>query len=84
MADYTKINPEFGTLDDWKELVKHAHDMGFKVIIDWVPNHSGADNRWITEHPDFYVKDSTGNRQYPMIGLIHESLIIKTRHCRIV
>ena len=32
--------------------------MGFKVIIDWVPNHSGADNHWITAHPDFYVKDS--------------------------
>ena len=66
VADYTEINPEFGTLDDWKELVKHAHDMGFKVIIDWVPNHSGADNRWITEHPDFYVKDSTGK---PAIAL---------------
>ncbi|HMG69395.1 MAG TPA: alpha-amylase family glycosyl hydrolase [Chitinophagaceae bacterium] len=60
VSDYTQINPEFGTLEDWKELVKHAHDMGFKVIIDWVPNHSGADNRWLTEHPDFYVKDSTG------------------------
>ena len=65
VADYTKINPEFGTLDDWKELVKHAHDMGFKVIIDWVPNHSGADNRWITEHPDFYVKDSAGKPAVP-------------------
>src|SRR6187399_476281 len=65
VSDYTKINPEFGTLDDWKELVKHAHDMGFKVIIDWVPNHSGADNRWITEHPDFYVKDSTGKPAVP-------------------
>ena len=31
-----------------------------KVIIDWVPNHTGADNRWLTEHPDFFVKDSTG------------------------
>src|SRR5207342_2546574 len=65
VSDYTKINPEFGTLDDWKELVKHAHDMGFKVIIDWVPNHSGADNRWITGHPDFYVKDSTGKPAIP-------------------
>ncbi|MFI5187508.1 MAG: alpha-amylase family glycosyl hydrolase, partial [Chitinophagales bacterium] len=65
VADYTKINPEFGTLDDWNELVKHAHDMGFKVIIDWVPNHSGADNRWLTEHPDFYVKDSTGKAAVP-------------------
>jgi alpha-amylase len=65
VSDYTKINPEYGTLDDWKELVKHAHDMGFKVIIDWVPNHSGADNRWLTEHPDFYVKDSAGKPAIP-------------------
>jgi glycosidase len=65
VSDYTKINPEFGTIDDWKELVSHAHKLGFKVIIDWVPNHSGADNRWITEHPDFYVKDSTGKPAIP-------------------
>ena len=65
VADYTAINPEFGTLGDWKHLVKNAHDLGFKVIIDWVPNHSGADNRWITEHPDFYVKDSTGKPAVP-------------------
>jgi glycosidase len=59
VADYTKINPEFGTLDDWKELVKHAHDMGFKVIIDWVANHTGWDHKWTKEHPEFYKKDDT-------------------------
>ncbi len=31
---------------------------GMKVILDWVPNHSGRDNKWITEHPDWYEKDS--------------------------
>ncbi|HEV7780514.1 MAG TPA: alpha-amylase family glycosyl hydrolase, partial [Chitinophagaceae bacterium] len=35
-SDYTSINPEFGTLDDFKNLVRQAHEMGFKVIIDWV------------------------------------------------
>src|SRR6266487_4886457 len=58
VADYNAINPEFGNMNDWKELVKKCHAMGFKVIIDWVPNHSGADNRWLTQHPDFYVRDS--------------------------
>ncbi len=48
-------------MDDWKALVNEAHSKGFKVIIDWVPNHSGADNRWLKTHPDFYVKDSLGN-----------------------
>jgi hypothetical protein len=60
VSDYTAINPEFGTLDDFKKLVKEIHDKGMKVIIDWVPNHTGGDNRWLTEHPDFFVKDSTG------------------------
>lgn len=58
VADYTGINPEFGTLADWKNLVEKAHGMGFKVIIDWVPNHTGADHHWLSSHPDFYVRDS--------------------------
>jgi glycosidase len=61
VADYTGINPEYGTMDDWKHLVESAHAKGFKVLIDWVPNHSGADHYWLTQHPDFYVRDSSGN-----------------------
>ena len=60
VQDYKAINPEFGNMDDWKDLVKKAHAMGFKVITDWVPNHTGADNGWLTRHPDFFTKDSTG------------------------
>lgn len=60
VSDYTAINPEYGTMDDWKALVKEAHEKGFKVMIDWVPNHTGADHYWLQKHPDFYVKDSTG------------------------
>ena len=65
VADYTAINPEFGTVDDFKRLVRSAHSRGMKVLIDWVPNHSGADNRWINQHPDFYVKDSSGKPAVP-------------------
>ncbi|MBN8834201.1 MAG: alpha-glucosidase C-terminal domain-containing protein [Sphingobacteriales bacterium] len=64
VADYTAVNPEFGTLQDWKELVKKAHAMGFKVITDWVANHSGADNRWLKTNPDFYVRDKNGVAKY--------------------
>ncbi|MEO8172446.1 MAG: alpha-amylase family glycosyl hydrolase [Sediminibacterium sp.] len=60
VSDYTAINPEYGTMDDWKALVKQAHEKGFKVMIDWVPNHTGADHYWLEKHPDFYVHDSTG------------------------
>ena len=65
VADYTATNPEFGTLEDFKHLVRAAHKKGMKVLIDWVPNHSGADNRWLREHPDFYVKDSSGKAAIP-------------------
>ena len=49
-SDYTSVNPEFGTLDDFKALVKQAHGMGMKVIIDWVPNHTGGDHGWLSSH----------------------------------
>ncbi len=58
-ADYVSINPEFGTLNDFKSLVKDAHEQGFKVIIDWVANHTGWDHVWTREHPSWYELDST-------------------------
>lgn len=61
VKDYTGINPEFGTLEDFKSLVNTAHELGFKVIVDWVANHTGWDNQWITDHPEWYTKDSTGS-----------------------
>jgi len=61
VKDFKGINPEFGTIDDFKTLVNNAHDMGFKVIIDWVGNHTGWDNQWIVDHPDWYTQDSLGN-----------------------
>lgn len=64
VADYKAVNPEFGTMDDLKKLVKNAHKLGMKVIIDEVCNHSGCDNPWVEEHPDFYARDEKGN----MIG----------------
>lgn len=60
VKDYKAINPEFGTFEDFKKFVKKAHALGMKVIIDEVCNHSGCDNTWVTENPDFYAKDSDG------------------------
>ncbi len=57
-ADYTSVNPEFGTVEDFKSLVKKAHALGFKVIIDWVANHTGWDHVWTKEHPDWFEKDT--------------------------
>ncbi len=60
VKDYLAVNPEFGTMADLKELVKKAHELGMYVIIDWVANHTAWDNNLITEHPEWYKKDSTG------------------------
>ncbi|MDE3214704.1 MAG: hypothetical protein KGM98_15860, partial [Bacteroidota bacterium] len=64
VKNYREVNPEFGTMKDWKGLVTLAHRLGFKVIIDWVPNHTSPDNPWITEHPNFYKRDKEGNTVY--------------------
>ena len=65
VKDYKAFNPEFGTLDQFKATVAKAHELGMKVILDWVPNHSGCDNAWVEEHPDWYAKDSLGNMYGP-------------------
>lgn len=66
VSDYTSVNPEFGTFKDFKKIVQSIHSKGMKVIIDWVPNHTGADHRWLTEQPDFFVKDRDGNAAMAM------------------
>jgi glycosidase len=66
VKDYRAINPEFGTLDEFKSLVKKIHDLGMYVIIDWVANHSAWDNALTVEHPEWYTKDSTGNFTPPV------------------
>jgi len=65
VKDYRLINPEFGTADDFKSFVAKAHMMGFKIIIDWVANHTSRDNLWIADHPDWYKKDKNGNIAAP-------------------
>ncbi len=60
-SNYTAVAAEFGTVEDFKSLVKLAHSMGFKVIIDWVANHTGWNHEWTKTHPEYYEKDSATN-----------------------
>ncbi len=60
VSDYKAINPEFGTLQDFKNLVNTAHKNNIYVIIDWVPNHTGWDHPWIQEHPEYYTQNEKG------------------------
>ena len=63
VKDYYAVNPEFGTLEDLKELVKKIHRMGMHVIIDWVANHSAWDNPLVVQHPEYYSRNEDGNFQ---------------------
>jgi len=65
VKDYKAVNPEFGTMQDLKDLVKEAHEMGMYVILDWVANHSAWDNIWTEEHPEYYGKNDDGTFHSP-------------------
>jgi len=49
ISDYESIEPEFGTMDDFKELLTKAHDVGIKVILDLVVNHTSDQHPWFLE-----------------------------------
>ena len=55
VSDYTSINPVFGTLADFDALVARAHELGLKLMLDYVPCHTSIEHPWFREHPDYYV-----------------------------
>ena len=61
IQDHKGINAEFGTQENFKDLVIKTHSLGMKIIIDWVANHTSWDNVWTKTNPEFYVKDADGN-----------------------
>lgn len=61
IADYCAVNDEFGTIEDFKNFTQQAHDLGMRVILDWVANHTARDARWTREHPNWYVWDNDKN-----------------------
>lgn len=60
-SSYTSINPEFGSVKDFKSIIDKAHALGMKVIIDWVANHTGCDHEWTKSHPAFYKRNHEGS-----------------------
>ena len=73
VSSYTQVNPEFGTLEDLKQLVRQAHQLGMYVILDWVPGHTGWDHEWIQSNPDFYLKNEAGEIIDPINPFTGES-----------
>ncbi len=61
VRDYYGINPEFGTMKDFKKLLGTVHKNKMKLIIDMVANHTSWDSKLIVEHPEWFTKDAKGN-----------------------
>lgn len=61
IRDFKAVNSSYGTIDDLKSLVRKAHSMDMKVILDWIANHTSWDNVWIEQHPEWFTKDANGN-----------------------
>jgi alpha-glucosidase len=55
VAHYTAVDPRFGTLADFDALVADAHELGLRVVVDVVPNHTSSEHPWFRERPDFYI-----------------------------
>lgn len=63
VKDYSGINSEFGTEEDFKELVTAIHEQGMYVILDWVANHTSWDNELVDKHPEWYMQSRKGTFQ---------------------
>ena len=73
IADYFTIDPEWGTPEDMERFVDRAHELGIRVLLDFVPNHSSIDHRYAqaaeeegpgSHYWDFYDRDDEGNSTY--------------------
>jgi alpha-amylase len=66
VSDFRAVNPQYGTHEDFRQLVDSIHALGMYVILDWVPHHTGFDHPWIKSHPEFYNKNENGEIRDPI------------------
>lgn len=59
--DYRTVNPEYGTMEDFTNLVDEIHARGMKCMIDVVYNHTSPDSTLVAEHPEFFYRKPDGN-----------------------
>ena len=58
--DYRSVNPDYGTMEDFRHLVDRMHELGMKCIIDVVYNHTSPDSTLRREHPEFFYRTPEG------------------------
>lgn len=61
IADYRAVRPELGDKNDLQRLIDRAHQLGMKVVMDVVYNHTGRDSVLLQTHPEWFLHDSDGN-----------------------
>jgi glycosidase len=66
ITDYYDVHPDYGSLEDFQDLVDAVHSRGMHIIIDLVVNHTAWDHPWIEEHPEWYSRDDEGNMMPPV------------------
>ena len=65
IQNYRELDPSYGTLQEFTDLVQEVHSMGMFVILDWVANHTAWDHHWVNEFPAFYTRNEAGEVQPP-------------------
>lgn len=60
ISDYRKVNPEYGTMEDFEELVREIHGRGMKCMIDVVYNHTSPDSWLVENHPEYFYRKPDG------------------------
>ncbi|MFA7042700.1 MAG: alpha-amylase family glycosyl hydrolase, partial [Bacteroidales bacterium] len=63
IRDYGAVNPEFGTMEDFRQLVDKAHNLGMKVVLDWVAAHTSRDAVWLDQE-DWYIRRPDGEAEF--------------------
>src|SRR6478609_5075388 len=55
ITDYYAVDPRFGTLGDFVEMIRTASNLGIRVLVDLVLNHTSSQHPWFPDRHDFYV-----------------------------
>jgi hypothetical protein len=77
IKDYREVNPEYGTKEEFIHLIQQVHEMGMKVMIDVVFNHTAHDSALVKEHPEYFYQDENGN---PVSTVPEWSDVVDLRH----
>lgn len=66
IRDYYSVSSDYGDLESLKQFIMAAHELGMRVILDWVANHAAWDNPLVEQHPDWFLRDAKGEFHPPV------------------